>query len=163
MFRGRPCRAWARTLVSLGVLSALTAGADPGPKSRGLTPAEARGKIIYTTGRSPSGRPLSIRLLGTEGSLPSGGFFCANCHGPEGKGGREGDIVMPDIRWATLVKPSRGAPPWNRARAAYTDALLVRAITEGVDASGQQLDASMPRWVLPQPDLRDLLQYLKRL
>ena len=70
---------------------------------------------------------------------------------------------MADITYATLTRPLLASPHWNKARAAYTDALLARAITRGLDSSGQQLDASMPRWVLSESDLKDLLKYMKRL
>jgi hypothetical protein len=154
----------ARAVFAAGLLIPLSLRADPPSEPAGLTPAEARGKIIYTTGRSPSGRPLFFRLLGTgEGLLPAKGVFCANCHGPDGKGGREGNIVMADITYGTLTKPFPASPPWNKARAPYTDALLARAITQGIDSSGQQLDASMPRWALSESELQDLLKYLKRL
>ena len=53
--------------------------------------------------------------------------------------------------------------PSGRKRAPYTDALLARAITQGLDSSGQQLNLLMPRWSLPESELRDLLRYLKRL
>jgi mono/diheme cytochrome c family protein len=139
--------------------------AEPPPsKWADLTPAESRGRIIYSTGRSLSGQPLSYRLLGAgQGLLPAKGVFCANCHGPDGKGGREGNIVMADITYGTLTRPLPASPPWNKARAPYNDALLARAITQGIDSSGQQLDASMPRWVLSESELQDLLKYLKRL
>jgi hypothetical protein len=70
---------------------------------------------------------------------------------------------MADIRYATLARPLPPSPPWNRGRVPYTDAALERAITEGIDSSGQQLDASMPRWQLSASDLADLIAYLKRL
>ena len=70
---------------------------------------------------------------------------------------------MADITYRTLSRPLSASPPWNKARAAYTDALLARAITQGLDSSGQQLDSSMPRWILSEPELQDLLKYLKRL
>jgi cytochrome c len=151
-------------LFFAGISKSALVRADAPGKIEDLTPAEARGKIIYTTGRSGAGRALHFRLLTAgERALPANGIFCANCHGADGKGGREGNIVMADITYATLSRPLPASPPWNRARAAYTDALLARAITEGLDSSGQQLDASMPRWVLSEPELRDLLKYLQRL
>jgi mono/diheme cytochrome c family protein len=105
-----------------------------------------------------------FRLLGAgEGLLPAKGIVCANCHGVDGKGGREGNIIMADIQYATLTQPLPATPPWHRARAPYTDTLLARAITQGIDSSGHQLDASMPRWVLSESELQDLLAYLKRL
>src|SRR5206468_4692442 len=138
--------------------------ADSPGKIGDLTPAEARGKIIYTTSRGAAGRLLYFRLL-TAGdrALPANGIVCANCHGADGKGGREGNVVIADITYGTLTRPLPASPPWNKARAAYTDALLGRAITQGLDSSGQQLDSSMPRWVLSEPELQDLLKYLKRL
>jgi cytochrome c len=138
--------------------------ADAPSRIEDLTPDEARGKLIYTTGRGAAGRLLYFRLLTAGGrALPASGIVCANCHGADGKGGREGNIVMADIRYPTLTKPLAASPPWYKARAPYTDALLARAITQGLDSSGQQLDASMPRWVLSESDLQDLLKYLKRL
>ena len=45
----------------------------------------------------------------------------------------------------------------------YTDALIRRAITKGIDPAGQPLDWTMPRWQMGQEDLEDLLAYLKTL
>jgi len=160
----RRLRAAVCALLFAGISTSAPVRADTPGKVDDLSPDEARGRIIYTTGRSPSGRSLAFRLLGAgEGLLPAEGFFCANCHGPDGKGGREGNIVMADITYPTLTKPLSASPPWYKARAPYTDALLARAITQGLDSSGGQLDASMPRWVLSESDLQDLLKYLKRL
>jgi hypothetical protein len=157
-------RTAACALLFAGISTSAPLRADTPGKVDDLSPDEARGRIIYTTGRSPSGRSLAFRLLGAgEGLLPAAGIFCANCHGPDGRGGREGNIVMADITYPTLTKPLTASPPWYKERAPYTDALLARAITQGLDSSGGQLDASMPRWVLSEADLRDLLKYLKRL
>ena len=150
---------------------ALAAGALCAPaatfcadEAQRLTAAEARGKVIYATGRSESGALTYFRLLSAgDRLLPAKGVVCATCHGPEGKGIREGNAVVADISQAALAKPMASTPPRSRARAAYTDALLARAITEGMDSSGQPLDGGMPRWAMPQSDLDDLLQYLKRL
>lgn len=129
-----------------------------------LRPAELRGKMIYTTGRNAAGRGVFFRLLGAgEGVLPAKGVVCASCHGRDGRGGREGDIVVPDITYATLARPLPASPLRHRGRAPYTDATLARAITHGIDSSGQQLHALMPRWALSSSELEDLLKYLKQL
>jgi mono/diheme cytochrome c family protein len=164
VFQGRLFRGMARAVLAAGLLIAFSLRADPPSEPAHLTPAESRGKIIYTTGRSASGRPLSFRLVSAgEGLLPAKGVACANCHGPDGKGGREGNAVIADITYGTLNQPLAASQPWDRERAAYTDALLARAITQGIDASGQRLNGVMPRWALPESDLQDLLKYLKRL
>lgn len=150
------------------LLSACAPHSHPAAEPTDLTPAELRGKIIYTKGRGAAGDPLFYRLLGAgDGLLPARGVVCATCHGPEGKGAtegaREGDIVVADITYATLARPLPVAPPWYRGRDAYNAVTLGRAITQGLDASGNQLDAAMPRWVMSPAELQDLLQYLQRL
>ncbi len=164
MLHTRRSRTAICALLFAGISTSTSARADAPGKIEDLTRAEARGELIYTTGRGAAGRLLYFRLLTAgERTLPASGIVCANCHGPDGKGGREGNIVMADIRYPTLTKPLAASPPWYKARAPYTDALLARAITQGLDSSGQQLDASMPRWVLAESELQDLLKYLKRL
>ena len=161
---GTTRRARALALVVAGISLSGPLRAQAPDKVPDLTPEETRGLSIYNTGRGAAGRPLEFRLLTAgERPLPANGFACANCHGADGKGGKEGSVVMADIRYGTLSRPLLASPPWNRARVPYTDALLARAITRGVDSSGQQLDASMPRWLLPEPELADLIGYLKRL
>jgi hypothetical protein len=43
----------------------------------------------------------------------------------------------------------------------YTDASLRRAISEGLDAGGEPLADSMPRWSMDERQLEDLLEYLR--
>lgn len=147
-------------IIGAGLATALPANAD---KAK-LTPAEARGKIIYTTGRDAAGRPFMFRLLSAgPDPMPAVRIYCANCHGADGRGGRQGEILMADIRSETLRRPLRPSPSWNRGRAPYTDALLARAITQGIDSSGHLLTAAMPRWILSKSQMQDLLAYLQRL
>src|SRR6266850_1870923 len=111
----RRLRTTVCALLFAGISTSAPVRADTLGKVDDLSPDEARGRIIYTTGRSPSGRSLAFRLLGAgEGLLPAAGFFCANCHGPDGKGGREGNIVMADITYPTLTKPLSASPPWYK-------------------------------------------------
>ena len=173
MWRGKPKEAGrefpghsrlASRCVLLAAGIALPMPAAFADAAQALTAAESRGKLIYMTGRSESGALLQFRLLSAgDRLLPARGVECVNCHGPGGKGGREGNVVIADISHASLAKAAAAAPPRNRGRTGYTDALLARAITAGIDSSGQSLDGAMPRWVMPQSDLDDLLQYLKRL
>jgi len=156
-------RALAGVLFSISLLVPLSLQTEPRSRPEGVTPAESRGKIIYTTGQSPSGRPLFYRLLSGEDFLPARGVACANCHGLDGRGGREGNVVAPDITYGVLIKPSAAPLPSGRSRSPYTDGLLVRAITEGLDSSGNRLNSMMPRWSLSDSELQDLLKYLKRL
>ena len=43
----------------------------------------------------------------------------------------------------------------------YDDAALQRAITKGIDPSGEPLDREMPRWTISGQDIADLIEFLK--
>jgi mono/diheme cytochrome c family protein len=45
----------------------------------------------------------------------------------------------------------------------YTDALIDRAITQGINPAGKPLDWTMLRWEMTEEDLNDLIAYLKTL
>ncbi len=68
-----------------------------------------------------------------------------------------GTAVPVDIRYEALItgayEPGEQATP-------YTDALIQRAVTQGLDADGKPLDRTMPRWQMADADFADLLAYL---
>ncbi len=140
-------------LIVLGLMAAYGAGIGIPP---GTTP-EARGARILRTGRDAQGRLLSF----------SGGMMmapaCAQCHGLDGHGRRTALFVSPDITYRNLTDPAGLAEPNGERGPVYTDALIRRAVTEGVDAEGKPLDWPMPRWRLTDADWNDLLAYLKTL
>ncbi len=82
---------------------------------------------------------------------------CADCHGENGTGGRifmmMTEIEVPDITWPVL---SSDDPP-------FTEDSLESAITEGVDPAGGELSLYMPRWVMSQGDLTDLVHFIMTL
>lgn len=104
------------------------------------------GRDIFQTGRDVDGHPLvaAIRPL-----RPS----CAACHGANGAGGLHiaDHAVSADLRHKSLVTDQK--PP-------YTVALLERAISSGIDNTGQPLNPVMPRWKMPARDLHDVAQYV---
>jgi len=156
MLRGNILYASASAIWIYFIFSSSLQAAPPAK----LTPAESRGKVIYTTGRTASGKRLSYRIASGDEYLPARGVGCENCHGDDGKG-REGDVLTPPITFETLAIPftfrSRSRSPYD------SDAVIVRAITEGFDASDNRLNVAMPRWALSKSELQDLLAYLKRL
>jgi ABC-type branched-subunit amino acid transport system substrate-binding protein/mono/diheme cytochrome c family protein len=129
-----------------------------------LTPSdrEARGRVIYREGSGPSGRPISAVIAGGA-DVPASLVACANCHGRDGRGVSEGSLVPPDLTWAALTKPYETVRRNGRIRPPYTDVLITRAITLGVDSAGAPLNAAMPRYRFSLDDCADLLAYLKRL
>jgi mono/diheme cytochrome c family protein len=123
----------------------------------------SNGERIYYTGVSARTGP--VPWTGGPIWMTHGGVGCVACHGVSGRGGvpvMMGTAIPEDIRYSTLTKneePEKGKegiehPP-------YTDALINRAITQGLDSAGKPLDWTMPRWQMSDDDFSDLLVYLK--
>tara|TARA_B100000315_G_scaffold254317_1_gene295114 strand:+ start:1227 stop:3968 length:2742 start_codon:yes stop_codon:yes gene_type:complete len=129
---------------------------------RVLTPQERNGMMIYTSSTSLSKESINLGI-GDGQLFPANRVTCANCHGHDGKGSREGGAVASDIRHAILSKPYSTTTESGRTRSPYTNDLLKRAIVEGVDSNGHVLDFAMPRWKMSEQDLEDLIVYLQRL
>ena len=120
------------------------------------TPA-ARGEWIFQTGTDPSGQPIAY----------SGGMMmgapCASCHGAEGHGLRTPMFISPNITYRNLTDPAGMLEPDGSHGMKYTDDLIRRAVTQGIDAEGKPLAWPMPRWQLTDANWNDLLAYLKTL
>ncbi len=126
-----------------------------------LTDAETRGKEIYVKGIGPAGRDIMASLNGVE--VRAAVLTCASCHGADGSGRAEGGVTPSPIQWETLTKPYGVREPNGRKHPPYTDALLTRAITMGLDPAGNRLDGAMPRYQFTQEEMADLSSYIKRL
>jgi len=134
---------------------------EPISRSR-LTSQELHGMRIYNSSTSRSDHPIHIRI-GDGQTFPANTITCASCHSSDGRGRREGGAVAVDIRYDTITKPYLRTTESGRTRSPYSDALLARAIVEGVDSDGHVLDFTMPRWQMSDRDLADLIAYLHRL
>jgi ABC-type branched-subunit amino acid transport system substrate-binding protein/mono/diheme cytochrome c family protein len=121
-----------------------------------------RGQKLFLTG--DAGGSAAKAMVGPGNvSLPASSIPCASCHGRDGRGRQEGGVVAPDITGDSLMRPVRRDGPALRSRPAYTEPLLVRAITMGLDSGDNRLDPVMPRFVLSTSDAADLVAYLKQL
>ena len=119
------------------------------------------GANLYQSGRD-DGPAIQVRLGDGEAHFPATSFPCANCHGADGAGKREGSNLVPPIDGAALTI-ARSVPAAFPARPAYNDVTLARAVTEGVDAAGRRLSTAMPRYALTAPQRTALIAYLKTL
>lgn len=72
-----------------------------------------------------------------------------------------GTEVPGDIRYRHLIEEEEHEE--GEEHPPYTDELIKRAITLGVNPAGEPLDLTMPRWRLSDQDLDDLLEFLKTL
>lgn len=124
------------------------------------------GERIFFTGTNEAGE--RIPFTGGPPWLWMGGGGCASCHGPDGRGGFPVMMtaqVPPNITYDALTEGEHGhgGAEAGEEHAPYTDELIMQAITRGVDASGEVLDLTMPRWQMSEEDLTDLLDFLKTL
>jgi hypothetical protein len=146
------------------------AWADPVPDSSGI------GEAIYRDGRLADGASLKGERVGAMPMLGANAA-CAKCHGRSGLGKIEGKFVIPPIAGRILLHPGvriiheadlhgdpmHHMPPTPRDRKAYDDASLARAIREGIDPDGRELDYLMPRFDIDDASMRALVDYLKNL
>lgn len=119
------------------------------------------GANIYQDGRD-QGPAIQARLAAGQLLLPATGFRCASCHGLDGMGKREGANRTPPATWEALATPRPESAEW-RARPAYDDASLARAVMDGVDPAGRRLSTAMPRYAFSDPQRAALTAYLKEL
>jgi cytochrome c553 len=159
-----------RWLLVLGLL-ALAATAQAKPEQANAKEIEL-GRRIYMEGILPSGKPLQgkrQKVVSVEGAVAA----CENCHRPSGMGSLEGNVVAPPINGRFLfAKPeerllaivdTRAASNLTRAHAAYTEASLAKAVREGVNVGGGNMNPLMPHYDLNKTEIKALMAYLKQL
>lgn len=151
--------AMARLSVLLLFLAGGTAHGEP--SAARLSDIESRGKQVYTLTTSPSGGEITAFLRISSVEAPGEAMPCVNCHGTDGLGRPEGDIVPGNITWKELTKPYRVRLSVGRERPPYSEETVARAITEGVDPAGNKLAPTMPVYTMPREDLDALIAYLR--
>ena len=127
-----------------------------------LTPSERMGRTIYHQGRTDAGEELQVSLAGSNGSLSATLFRCVQCHGVWGQGTEEGGLRVPPLLSSFLMRPHSSLQT-GQLREAYTDHSLIRAITQGVDASGASLHSGMPQYRFNEQQAKAVVAYLKKI
>jgi hypothetical protein len=128
---------------------------------RPLTVEEKRGKALYRRGESASGQEITALLNDLD--VPASTLTCAGCHGSRGEGKTEGGVTAGNLVWSNLTKSYGHTHDNGRKHGAFTETSFVRALTAGVDPSGNKFSVAMPAYRMPQQDMTDLLAYLKRI
>ncbi len=128
----------------------------------------SNGEQIYFTATSQRGTPVTSDMGMGMGMMRGGMMTCASCHGPDGRGGQVRMMMRafeaPDIRYKTLTSEEHGEEGEEEMEhEPYTDETIKQAITKGVEPDGEPLDWPMPRWMMSDEDLDDLLEFLKTL
>lgn len=122
----------------------------------------SNGERIYFTGTSE--RNTAIVFAGGGMHMQMMGGSCASCHGADRRGG----IRMMPFFWRTAPPLTAGAlfdrhvkEDGHGDHDVYDDDALRRVISTGVDPSNRTLDNLMPRWHMSDPDMDDLISFLK--
>lgn len=158
------CPLVSRPCVIVGLLMMVMCLARPSTAAwiDPLTPEERQGRNLYHDGEAGVAGSVRVNLQGVEGGVPTALFRCAGCHGHRGEGSQEGGLRVPPLTLSTLRRAREGTSA-GRSRAGYTDEALAKAITQGIDASGHALHASMPRYQLTPDQMAKLIAYLNRI
>lgn len=152
--------------MALGTLGfGVCAGAASAAAAQATEDSEqvlALGRSLFEQGLGRDGREIGARMGAGEGlGLRAGAVACANCHGRDGRGGGEGWVRAPDLRWFAL---GRARLHQNGAqRPGYDRASLTRALRHGVGADAVALDSTMPRYDLADDEVAALYAYLHAL
>jgi ABC-type branched-subunit amino acid transport system substrate-binding protein len=126
-----------------------------------LSDLQQRGRQIYLTGTSPSGRLITALLGSGETKVSAAALACATCHGQSGLGASEGGVSPSNLTWESLTRPYEVAAPSGRKHGPYTEVSLRRAVTMGLDPAGNKLQAAMPRFRMSREDAEALIAYIK--
>lgn len=181
---GSKCSMFQIAISPALVLLPLLALALPTEATQGSS-REQRGQVeagrrLYMEGLRPSGQPLRATLQG-DIQMEGVQFRCRSCHQGSGFGSNEAAGVVFPITAAALYQPRRWRRGDNirklyqevqprayagrlrdpRARSAYTDETLARALREGLDADGHSMDPMMPRYELDDDEMAALIAYIK--
>jgi len=158
----------AAVLVGLALVCCVALGLGgylalrPSTEVSGPQEYVSNGQMIYFAGRNQQGQGI---IFNSEPMwLYMHGGTCANCHGAGGRGdgapAMKGTEIPGDIRYSHLTEEEHEE---GEEHPPYTDELIKRAITLGLNPAGEPLDLTMPRWRMSDQDLDDLVQYLKTL
>ena len=142
------------------------------------------GKKIYQKGVKSDNTQVQAILAGDIGASGEQ-IACINCHQRSGLGTLESSVISWRVSGKELFQPRRRSGAWSSTqvlqdqepgsgslpknfdsgddRPAYTDMTLAKAIREGVDSSGNNLNNVMPRYALSDNDMAALNAYLKSL
>ncbi len=160
----------SRWLLGLGllVLTSMAYAEIPAVNSEEV----ALGRRIYMEGILPSGEPLKgmrQNVVQLEGATAA----CETCHRRSGIGSLEANISVKPITGAFLfatddnrpmaLLDTRAANDITKPHAPYTEASLAKAIREGINVSGRQMNLLMPHYALSDRDIKALTAYLRQL
>ncbi|TAN43638.1 MAG: hypothetical protein EPN25_00160 [Nitrospirae bacterium] len=139
-------------LMQTASVSAVFAGPRPSP--------EDRGREIYFTGTSSSGRPVAAYFGHDLIEIRGKGAACAGCHGYDGKGRPESSVVPTNITGKYLLKAFGHIHPDGMMHEAFTKDSLRSYLRDGIYPGNKRGDPAMPVYDMPDEDLDALVAFL---
>ena len=120
-------------------------------------PNQGLGEDIYLYGKSKT----NIAYVGEQSTAaPANLFACANCHGVQAKGLKEGGISAPEITWFRLSATARRDEDGGQPRPAYDRQAFKHLLLAGIDTRGKKITGLMPRYSLQDQEIDALIRYL---
>lgn len=125
----------------------------------------SNGEAIYYTGFNLKGEQIPI----SDGPhwLYMHGGSCIDCHGMDGKGGIVPMMCYketPSITYHDLTEEEHEVHEGEEeVHPSYTDETIKKAIIDGIEPDGEELDPCMPKWRMSDEDLNGVIEYLKSL
>jgi len=144
---------WSNNNPMQNMMNNMMGGRSTARKSS-KTKFSSNGERIYYTATSKSNKPIKaqIGMMGVSSSY----LACVDCHGADGKGQTMnmmmGSYKVPNITYEELFEEEK-----------HTERDVKKAITEGVNHDGKELNFPMPIWKMSEKDFNDLIAYLKTL
>ena len=122
----------------------------------------SNGERIYFTGTSK--RNSEIQSDG-GGHMQMMGGGCASCHGVDRRGGIRMMpyfwVKAPPLLAETLFGSHDEGGEEHGDHDSYDEMSIRKAISTGIDPSGEFLNDLMPRWRMTDEDIRDLVDFLR--
>jgi cytochrome c oxidase subunit 2 len=123
------------------------------------------GEQIYFTGVGDSGNRISFSY-GPMWLRMHGGS-CVSCHGTDGKGSLPimmSDEEAPSITWHALTEEEHEEDEHEEEEhPPYEEETVKRAIRDGLNPAGEEIDFIMPRWQMNEKELNSQIEFLKEL
>ncbi|HLP97373.1 MAG TPA: hypothetical protein VK149_02895 [Sideroxyarcus sp.] len=161
-------------LLGVLLLGVLLLAAAPAVAGEALSEL---GRRIYVDGILPDGTLLTATRFKENATASGAEAACINCHRRSGYGSIEGRFLVPPVAGAALFAPGAFAVPAAsrqkrppgiqverfRARSAYNERKLRRALRDGIDPDGNPLRPLMARYDLDAYAVKALAAYLRQL
>jgi hypothetical protein len=120
------------------------------------------GEVLYFRAVDLQGNTLSYTGGPSYGGMMMGNYFtCASCHGPAAHGGKHLMMMQvmdaPPINFTALLQMAQK----DAGKSSYSVDDFRKAVVQGQDINGNNLNQDMPRWEINDKDLGDLFTLLK--